>query len=98
MVKKSVCILPSKRKLSLVKLTPQDIPKRWDAGVWCYVWTIATRMSRDELIRFYEETGAVRTDTFAKWSKEDLLGVLDEIGRDDIPRLIEQYTHYLSRT
>jgi hypothetical protein len=60
--------------------------------VWSRVSRIAESLTREELITFYQETGAVSAPDLSAWTKEELLGVLDEIGEGDARKLIERYS------
>lgn len=82
---------------------PLYIPRGWDEALWRQVWSIAERMSRQELAAFWITSLAVLPEErFNKvleqarnFSKDDLLGFIDEIEPDDAHRLIAQYPYYL---
>src|SRR5258708_18775535 len=77
-----------------------DSPRNWDEKLWHRVWTIAKQMNRQELVAFWLASlaGHISDSDFIqaledmkRFSKDDVLGILDEINRDDALHLIKEY-------
>ena len=84
------------------KLQPPDIPKGWKPDLWQVVWSIATKMSHEELMLFRLAMVAEESSSFRRVLAEvlrmpraELMDLLDEMTPEDTRRLLRDYSHYL---
>lgn len=67
------------------------MPRGWPSDLWERLIQCAAQLPRETLITFYEDTGAIRATDLSLWTKEQLLGVLDEISHQDAVRFLELF-------
>jgi hypothetical protein len=90
-----------KHRKSDPSTTNEHIPKGWDRRVWVKLLAAAQRMTRQELAAFWllAIAGHVSDKDFndaledmTHFSKEQIIGILDEVYPEDAMRLISQYS------
>lgn len=70
-------------------------PRGWEKGTWQKIEQIAERITKEELLDFYRKTGSIRSDTLEQWSRDELIGVLDEIGKENADQFLRMFKHYI---
>lgn len=75
--------------------------KEWETDLWNSFWKLASRMSRQELIVvwLHSSAGKVSDESFnrslqdmQKFTKEEILGIIDEIDPKIARNILEKYS------